>query len=67
MVDYLRLFAEADYARPLARERTVALELLAEVADAPGADAAVAAGRDGAARDPARRCGGRGRIRRTGR
>ena len=43
LVDYLRLFAEADYARPLARERTVALELLAEVADAPGANAAVAA------------------------
>ena len=39
---YLRLFAEADYARPLARERAVALPLLDDVAAAPAADAAVA-------------------------
>ena len=33
LVDYLRLFAEADYARPLAREHGVALPLLEDVAD----------------------------------
>ena len=43
LADYLRLFAEADYAWPLARERTVALALLDDVADAPRTDAAVAA------------------------
>ena len=42
LVDYLRLFAGTGYARPLARERTVALALLDKAADAPGADAAVA-------------------------
>ena len=41
LVDYLRLFAEADYARPLAREHGVALPLLEDVAGADGADAAV--------------------------
>ena len=40
LVDYLRLFADADYARPLARERAVALALLDDVAGASGADAA---------------------------
>ena len=70
LVDYLRSFAEADYARPLARDRGVALPLLddvadAYVADAYGADAAVgraAAGlrkamRDdaGAGKDPSQR------------
>ena len=44
LVDYLRLFAEADYARPLARDRAVALALLDDAACAVGADAAVAAG-----------------------
>ena len=43
LVDCLRLFAEADYARPLARERGVALTLLDEVADAPDTDAGVRA------------------------
>ena len=43
LVDYLRMFAETGYARPLARDRTVALTLLDDVADAHGADAAVAA------------------------
>ena len=43
MADYLRLFAEADYAWPLARDRTVALALLDEVAADAGADASVAA------------------------
>jgi len=38
---YLRLFAEADYARPLARERAVALALLDDFSAAPEADAAV--------------------------
>ena len=42
LVDYLRLFAAADYARPLARDRAVALALLDDVAHAPGAGAAVA-------------------------
>ena len=65
LVDYLRSFAEADYARPLARDRGVALPLLDAVADAHGADAAVgraAAGlrkamRDdaGAGKDPSQR------------
>ena len=41
-MDYLRLFAGSDYARPLARDRAVALPLLDEVAGASGADAAVA-------------------------
>ena len=43
LVDYLRLFAEADYARPLARDRAVSLALLDDIAGAPGTDAAVAA------------------------
>ena len=43
LVDYLRLFAEADYVRPLARDRTVALALLDDVACATGGDASVAA------------------------
>ena len=43
MADYLRLFAEADYARPLARDRAVALALLDDAAVAAGADAGVAA------------------------
>ena len=43
LMDYLRLFAEADYARPLAREREVALALLDDAANSPGADAAVRA------------------------
>ena len=65
LADYLRLFAEADYAWPLARDRTVALALLDEVADAPGADTPVAAaatgfretlrGGAGAGKDPADR------------
>ena len=42
LVDYLRLFAETDYARPIARDRAVGLALLDDVADAHGADAAVA-------------------------
>ena len=42
LVDYLRLFAEADYARPLARDRAVALALLDD-ACAAGADAGIAA------------------------
>lgn len=45
MMDYLRLFAQADYARPLARDRAVALALLDDVADAPAGDSAVAAAR----------------------
>ena len=40
--DYLRLFAETDYARPLARERTAARAVLGDVADAQEADADVA-------------------------
>ena len=44
LIDYLRLFAGADYARPLARERDVALALLEEVADAHAPDAAVGRG-----------------------
>ena len=43
LVEYLRLFAEADYARPLGRDREVALALLDPVADAPAAGAEVAA------------------------
>ena len=43
LAGYLRLYAEAEYARPLAREREVALSLLDAVADSPEADAAVAA------------------------
>jgi ATP/maltotriose-dependent transcriptional regulator MalT len=39
---YLRLFAEADYLRPLARERAIALALLDDAALADGADPAVA-------------------------
>ena len=42
LVDYLRLFTEADYARPIARDRAVGLALLDDVADTHGADAAVA-------------------------
>ena len=41
LLDWLRLFTETDYARPLARERAVALPLLYEVVDDPEADAAV--------------------------
>ena len=62
LVDYLRLFAEADYARPLGRDRAVALALLGDVADAPAVDPAVAAAAAGlrdamraAARAPAPR------------
>ena len=33
LVDYLKLFSEADYARPLVRERDVTLALLEDVAD----------------------------------
>ena len=40
LVDYLRLYATADYARPLARERGVALALLEDVAAAQEVDAA---------------------------
>ena len=43
LVDYLRLYAEADYARPLARDRAVAIALLDDAAFAAGADAGVAA------------------------
>ena len=43
LADYLRLFAETDYARPLARERTATLAVLDDVADAPEADAGIAA------------------------
>ena len=43
LFDYLRLFAETDYTWPLALDRAVALALLDDVSDAPGADAAVAA------------------------
>ena len=43
LVDYLRLYAEADYARPLARDRPVALALLDDAASAAGADADLAA------------------------
>lgn len=43
LADYVRLFAEADYARPLARDRAVALALLDDAAFAAGADAGVAA------------------------
>ena len=64
LLDYLRLFAETDYAWPLARDRAVALALLDEISDAPGADAAVAAAAGlgetlradgGAGRDPSDR------------
>ena len=56
LVDYLLLFAETDYVRPLARERAVALALLDDVADAQGADpgvASAAAGLREAMRDDA--------------
>ena len=43
LVDYLRLFAEADYARPLARDRAASLALVDDIAGAPGTDAAAAA------------------------
>ena len=43
LVDYLRLFAEADYARPLARDRELALALLDDAAVAAGADGGIAA------------------------
>lgn len=33
LIEYLRLFAETDYARPLSRDREIALALLDEVAD----------------------------------
>ena len=43
LADYLRLFAEADYARPLARDRELALALLDDATVAAGTDAGVAA------------------------
>ena len=43
VVDYLRLFAESDYAWPLARERAVALTLLDDIAGEPEGETAVAA------------------------
>ena len=43
LVDYLRLFAESDYARPLARERAVSLALLDDVTGDPETDTAVRA------------------------
>ena len=55
-VDYLRLYIEADYAWPLARERAVALSLLDDIAGGPGGDGAVveaAAGLREAMRDNA--------------
>ena len=63
LVDYLRLFAEADYARPLARERAASLALLDDIAGAPGTDAAVAAATAGL-RDALRDDAGPGRTRR---
>ena len=55
LADYLRLFAAPDYARPLARDRAIALAVLDDVADAPATDAAVGAVAADAARHPARR------------
>ncbi len=43
LADYLRLFAEADYVRPLARDRAVALALLDDASFTAGADAGDAA------------------------
>ena len=43
LLAYLRLFADTDYARPLAREREVALPLLDEVTRSKARDGAVAA------------------------
>ncbi len=59
LLDYLRLFAETDYAWPLARDRAVAVALLDQVQDAPGADAAVAAAAAGL-REALRADGGNG-------
>ena len=42
LVEYLRMYAAADYAWPLARERTVAPALLAEIADGGTANSPVA-------------------------
>ena len=42
LVEFLRMYAEADYAWPLARERTVVPALLGEVADGGDADSPVA-------------------------
>lgn len=43
LADYLRLFAEADYARPVARDRKLVLSLLDEAVSAAGAaDAGIA-------------------------
>ena len=42
LASYLRLFTEADYARPLARDRAVSRALLDDVAHAHGTDAVVA-------------------------
>ena len=53
LVAYLRLFAEADYARPLARERAVALALLDEAAAAGPAVARAAEGLRASLRDDA--------------
>ena len=44
LADYLRLFAEADYVRPLARDRALALALLDDAALAAGTGGAAAAG-----------------------
>ena len=60
LVDYLRLFAEADYVRPLARDRTVALALLDDVACATGGDASVASAAEALRKAPVRGCGRRG-------
>ncbi len=43
LVDYLRLYAEADYAQPLARDHKVTLALLDDAAFSDEADAAVTA------------------------
>ena len=47
LVEYLRLYANADYARPLARARAVALPLLDDVAGGAGTDAIVGEGATG--------------------
>ena len=41
LVDYLRLFVETGYARPLVRDRAVALSLLHDVADTRNVNAAL--------------------------
>ena len=43
LVDYLRLYAETDYARPLSRDRAVALALLDDAAFAAADDGGIAA------------------------